>query len=160
MRFRFKGLNEYVDMLDQISSVFAREYVIEAALQDGADVVADEQKKALEGLKVDNRPYVEGKRDSILQIQKTGLIKSFGITPVQQKRNLIDVKTGFDGYNALGQPNVMIARMLESGTSFMDKNPVISKATKRARNDCLNAMQDRITLEIDKIKARNKKGLF
>ena len=159
MKFRFKGLNEYVEELVQISNVFASQYVVELALTDGADVVADETRKALENLEVDNRPFVPDGRRSILEVQKRALLDSFGITPVQQKYNMIDVKTGFDGYNKLGQPNVVIARSLESGTSFMPKNPIISKATRRARKDCLEAMQNRITKEIELIKSKNKKGL-
>lgn len=159
MKFRFKGLTEYVQELTEISNLFASMYVVERALEDGANIVADAQKSALERLEVDNRPFVPDKRKSILQIQKNGLIDSYGITPVQQKRNMIDVKTGFDGYNKLGQPNVVIARSLEKGTSFMPANPILSKAARKARNDCLEAMQNRITKEIDLIKSKNKKGL-
>lgn len=159
MKFRFKGLNEYVEELVQISNVFASQYVVELALKDGADVVADETRKALENLEVDNRPFVPDGRRSIMEVQKRGLLNSFGITPAQKKYNMIDVKTGFDGYNKLDQPNVVIARSLESGTSFMPKNPIISKATRRARKDCLEAMQNRITKEIELIKSKDKKGL-
>lgn len=160
MKFRFKGLSEYAEYLTEISNLFASMYIIEEALNDGAKVVADETRKALEGLDVDNRPFVPEGRKSIMQVQKVGLLNSFGITPVQQKRNMIDVKTGFDDYNKLGQPNVVIARSLEAGTSFMPKNPIISKASRRARNDCLDAMQKCITENIEKIKRVNKKGLF
>lgn len=161
IRFRIKGLDAYLDELTLLSNLFAKDYCLDKALQAGADVVADATKEALVSYTPDNRPYVKppGMRKGITQIQKTGLIKSFGITPKQQKGNMVNMKTGFDGYNALGQPNVMIARCLESGTSFMPKNPIISKASKKAKQGCIDAMQKSLTDDINKMKSRNVKGL-
>lgn len=158
MRFRFKGLREYVEELTAVSNLFAAEYAVEKALDAGADVVADETRKALETMNVDNRPYVEPQRDSITELQRQGLLNSFGVTPIQHKRNMIDVKTGFDGYNKIGQPNVVIARSLEAGTSFMPKYPIISRASRKARTACLEAMQKSLTEDIEKTKRVNKKG--
>lgn len=159
LRFRYTGLKEFLEEMTEYSNIFATQYAFEKALNAGADVVADETRKALQTMKVDNRPYVEPQRESILEIQRQGLLDSFGITPVQQKRNMIDVKTGFDGYNELGQPNVVIARSLESGTSFMPKYPVISRASRNARNGCLEAMQKSLNEDFERTKRVNRKGI-
>lgn len=152
---KFKGLDEYVRRLEYLSSYTDK--LIGEAVYKGADVVANETKRALESLPVDNSTN-KGERKSINQIQKNGLIESFGIAPLRNDNNFFNVKTGFDGYNRLvtnnyplGQPNVMIARSLESGTSFMPKNRVISKATNRAKKACEQAMKDSIEDNIQKL---------
>lgn len=152
MKFRFKGLNEYVRKLEKVADLATEKIHLEKAVTEGASVVADETRKALDGLPVDNRPYVEGMRDGILQVQKTALIKSFGITETHESRNKIDRKTGVNkGTNKLGQPNVTIARRLENGTSYMKKNKVFSRSSTKARSACLDAMEKSINDSIRKI---------
>ena len=60
-----------------------------------------------------------------------------------------DVKMGFGGYNSVrtakypqGQPNALIARALESGTSFRSKNPFLSRAFNRAKNYSEETMKE------------------
>lgn len=152
---KFKGLDEYVRKLESLSSY--TDVLIGEAVYEGAEIVANETKDALQSLQVDNRQRVP-QRTSINQKQKNGLIESFGIAKLRKDNNFFNVKTGFDGYNdivtdrwPLGQPNVMIARSLESGTSFMPKNPIISRATRRAKKKCEEAMQKSIERNIKKI---------
>lgn len=152
MRFRFKGLNEYTRKLERLANVFVMEDAVKEALKAGADVVADQTRSALNGIPVDNRRFVPDKRAGILQVQKDGLMNSFGVTPSQKKGNMIDMKTGVNkGTNKIGQPNVTIARRLESGTSYMKKYPVFSRATRSARDGCLKAMEQSLNESIEKI---------
>lgn len=152
MRFRVKGLEEYTIKIEQLSNVFVLDDVIEKALQKGADVVADKTKSALVNLPVDNRPYVVGQRDGLLQVQKSGLVNSFGISPVQKKKTITNIKTGVDkGTNKIGQPNVTIARRLESGTSYMKKNPVFKRATKSAKEECLNVIANSVKDSLEEL---------
>ena len=156
MKYRFKGLNEYVEKLERLSNRFNAEACIEFAVQDGAAVVADYTRKELENLPVDNRPFVaEGKRTSIMQVQKVGLLHNFGTSPIQDRNNLINIKTGVDDYNKIGQPNVKIARSLERGTSFMPKNAVFTRASRKARKPCLDAIQKSLNESIEAICANN-----
>lgn len=158
MKFRIKGLDEYIKQIDRLSNSFVAEVCIENALKKGGDVVLKETIKYLEKMPVDNRPYVIGMRTSITELQRQALIHSFGVTPTMQKKgNMIDVKTGVEGYNKIGQPNVMIARSLEKGTSFMNKNPVISRASKNARDKCIEAMQESLNEDIERIMNNNLK---
>ena len=77
-----------------------------------------------------------------------------------QKDNdgMYNVKIGFDGYNNIrskrwpqGQPNQMVARAIESGTSWMSKNRFVGKAVSRVKKQTLAAMQKRAESEINKI---------
>lgn len=65
---------------------------------------------------------------------------------------------GFDGYNSVksarwpqGQPNQMVARAVESGTSFMEANPEIKRARARARKAAEKAMERTFERESKKI---------
>jgi len=155
-RIKFTGLDEYIAKIERLG-YYPKEYVGKA-IYKGAEVVANKTKEALEKLPVDNRQNNVEHRTSINAKQRKGLIESFGIAPLRDDRNFLNVKTGFDGYNdivtarwPLGQPNAVIARSLESGTSFMDKNPVISRATKNSKNQAITAMRDSLNNSIEEI---------
>lgn len=151
MRFRVKGLEEYTIKIERLSNIFVLDDVIEKALKKGADVVADATKSNLVNLPVDNRAYVEGQRNGLLQVQKSGLISNFGISPVQKKRTITTIKTGVDDFNKIGQANVTIARRLESGTSYMQKNPVFKNATKSAKGECLNVIANSVKESLEEL---------
>lgn len=169
MRYRFKGLKEYVQKLENLSNTFNAQVCVENAVTKGSEVVAEMTLKELKTLPVDNRPYVkDGMRTSITQKAKNELIKSFGVTPLDIKPSgIIDRKTGVDyGYNGIatkkhphGTPNVVVARSLEKGTSFMPKNAVFSRASRKARKPCLEAMQQSLNDDINRIMVNNQARL-
>lgn len=143
MKFRFKGIDEYIARLERITNPYTAEEMIEKAVEDASKIVDQQTLKELQALPVDNRQYVDGKRDGILQVQKDALIKSFGTSPIENKNDFINDKTGVDrSVNKLKQPQVVIARRLENGTSYMKKNPVFSRASRKARKPCLEEMQN------------------
>lgn len=154
MRYRFKGLNEYVKKLENLSNAFNAEVCVENAVTKGSEVVSEITLKELRSMPTDDRRWVDppDKRQGLRSYEKKDLIEVWGITPLDIKRNLIDRKTGVDrGYNRAGVPNVTIARALERGTSFLQKNPVISRASRKARKPCLDAMQQSLNTDIEKI---------
>ena len=152
MKYRVKGLDLYIRQLEQLSDMAYQRLAIEKAIEEGSKVVDEETLKALKALPVDNRPYVDGMRTSILQVQKDALVKSFGTSPIDSKKNFINDKTGVDNSkNKLGQYEVTVARRLENGTSYMKKNPVFSRASRKARNACIDKMQESLNESIDRI---------
>ena len=164
MRYRFKGMKEYVEKLTRLSNPFNTEACIDIAVDKGSKVVAEYTKKELENMPVDNRPYVkDGMRAGVTQKVKNELIKAFGVTPLANDNGFINKKTGVDrGYNGVatrkyphGQPHVVIARSLEKGTSFMPKNPVFSRASRKARKPCLEAMEKSLNESIEAICLNN-----
>lgn len=152
-RITIKGIEKYLAEIRALQAD-AEEY-LGRAIYEGAELAADEIKEALKQLPVDNRGKVAQRR-SINQIQKDGLIEGYGITPMRDESGRLNVKIGFDGYNNFltfkfpyGQPNVMIARSLESGTSFMPKNRVISRTANRVKNDVIDRMQKSLDKSIE-----------
>lgn len=132
---------------------------IEDAVKKGANPVADAIRAGINALPVDDRYYVKpGElRTGIRTIQKIGLQESFGIAPVRNDKGFINVKVGFDGYNQLasryynGQPNTMIARSVERGTSFMVAHPFIENAVKSSRKQAEDIMRQEIDNSVGKI---------
>lgn len=154
MKYSVKGLDRLFTQLADLSnsSLFIEECV--KAIDKGSDIVADTTRSELQNLRVDDRRFVEGQRDSIRSVEKVGLLNSFGITPVQYKdrKNSIDRKTGVDDErNKLDVKNVTVARRLENGTSWMKKNPVFTKASRKARKQCLIAMEISLNDSIQRI---------
>ena len=99
-----------------------------------------------------------GKKGTLNAKQRAGLHKGLGIAKMQQDGKLTNVKIGWDGYNDIktkrwpnGQPNQMIARSIERGTSFMKANPFVKRAVNRTRKAAAAEMQNVLDSEIEKI---------
>lgn len=133
--------------------------IIEKALKAGADVMADGFRSEINDIPTDERYVKDGEMKSgIRQIQKKGLLDSFGITPIREEDGVYDVHLGWDGYNELrtkawpqGQPNKMIARSVNSGTSYMTAYPFINRSKSKYQKDAEKAMEETIAEEIGKI---------
>ena len=77
---------------------------------------------------------------------------------MRDDNGFINVKLGFDGYNATrtkkyprGQPNVLIARSVNSGTTFRKKTKFVDKAVNSAKKAAEAAMDAACSREIEKI---------
>ena len=89
---------------------------------------------------------------------KKGLIKSFGVTPMSQDGDgIYNVKLGFDGYNDVktkkwpkGQPNQLIARACESGSSAMIKQPFFREAVQKTKKKAESRMAEVLDEKIKK----------
>lgn len=146
-KWKFDGVDDYVAQLEKLED-FSQE-IIGQSIWSGAKYVADQVKEAIGTIPVDDRRYVwSGDRRGISTEQKEGLLDGFGIAPMRNDNGFINVKIGFAGYNNVqtkkfpnGQPNLMVARMVESGTSFMPKYGTISKAVLSAKKRCEEEMR-------------------
>ena len=145
---KFKDGSEYMAKLEKLERS-TREKVIAPAIYNAADIVANEIRDQLRKVPTDER---WGTNSNPLngpnKQQKKGLYDSLGIASLQDDGGFLNVKIGFDGYNKIktkrwpqGQPNQMVARSVERGTSFMQGNPFVKRAVSRAKNEALSEMQ-------------------
>ena len=144
----FKKGDEYIAKIAKIERNVRKE-VLGPAIYEGANIVANEIKSNLDAIPTDEkwapRGFVKiGPRKAELQ----GLHESFGIAKLQNNDGFINVKLGFDGYNKLksnrwpnGQPNQIIARSIERGTSFMQAHPFVKPAVAATKQQVLNVMR-------------------
>ena len=149
-KFMFTGLDEYEEQLAQLASEDSVKSVCGAAIYAGADEVANAVRESIQAIPtVDYRKHGTGqqKLSGITSEQKKGLLDGFGITPMSRTDGYYNVKLGFDGYNGVrtkkypsGQPNSMIARSVDSGTSFRQKIPFMKTAVRQSKPKALDAM--------------------
>lgn len=155
--FEFKGIDKYINKLETFRLVTA-DAVLRRTTYAGAAVVADAVRKSIEALPVGPGTAKDGELiDTVTPIQKQGLLSGFGISPIQNHDGFINVKLGFDGYNGTrtknypkGQPNVLIARAVNSGTTFRKKTRFVDKAVSSSKKAAEKAMDETCNREIEK----------
>ena len=160
-KIKMYGTQEYALKLSKLS--VNSQAVAEKAIQEAAGIIANQVRANIQALPavkdIENiKAYKEGRKSHLSIKQKQGLLESLGITPVALDNGFYNAKIGFDGYNSIrtkkypkGQPNQLIARVAESGSTYMDKTPFMRKALTVSRAKALQKMQEVIDSEITKI---------
>lgn len=136
-RLRFRGLAEYERQLSQLQR--GTDEIAGKAIYAGAEIVADAIKQNIQGL-----PSKTG-------TTRQGLLEGFGVAPLQDDSGYLNVKIGFDGYNAKGVPNALMARLFESGTRKVPKHPFVRPAINSSRKRAEAKMAEVLDAEINKI---------
>lgn len=133
-----------------------------AAVYAGAKVMADAYRREISALhtvseKKQMAAWHKMEPTYLSVKQKIGLLNSLGVTPIKSRNGVYNAKVGFDGYNAIitkswphGQPNMLVARSCESGSSAMLKQPFARRANGD-RKMAEEAMADAVNKEIEKI---------
>lgn len=149
-----KGIDEYIAKLEKLDRL--TKGMIKQGIYDGADIVADEMRKQIEALPV-QQGKAKGKRRDPTEVEKQGLLDGFGISKMREDDGVINAKLGFHGYNAHktkkwpnGQPNAMIAGSIERGTTFMNRHAFVSKAVRNSQARCEQAIAAKIDEIINK----------
>ena len=157
-KITFPGLNDYELMISKLSK--GVDDIAGKAIYAGAGIVADAIKENIKDLPI-VRGY--GTKENplpggVTAPQKAGLINGLGISPMQSDAGYLNVKIGFDGYNATktekypqGQPNQLVARGVESGTSWKQKKPFIRQAINASKSRAEAEMARILDQEIEKI---------
>lgn len=145
------GIDEYIAKLGNLSR--EAPHVCGKAVYEGAKVVADAVRRETEALPVESgrsrsydwKDWGEGaeKIRGVTKTQKAGLLEGLGIAKMRNDGGYYNVSVGFHGYNkqaALGdygrrdgQPNAMIARAVNSGTYFRQKDPFFDRAIRKSK---------------------------
>ena len=157
-KITFPGLADYELMLSKLED--GSEEIIGKAVYAGAGIVADAIKSNIQSLPIvrgygtESNPLPGG----VTSAQKAGLIDGLGISHMQDDAGYLNVKIGFDGYNATktekypqGQPNQLVARGVESGTSWKQKKPFVRPAVTKSRKQAEDTMAKIIDEEIEKL---------
>lgn len=116
------------------------------AVYGGAAVIADGIREAIKALPSQTQ---DGKRRrGVTEVERAGLLDGLGVAQHRRADGKVNTKIGMDGYNAYvttkypkGHPNSMVARSLESGTSWLTKTPFIAPTVRRLKASTVEAMQ-------------------
>lgn len=155
-KLKMQGLEEYENQLLKLRDI-SRE-AIGQAIYEGAGIIADQVKANIEALPIDERGYTkEGTLHGVTSAQKQGLSAGFGIAKLQDDGGFVHVKLGFNGYNNVktkahpsGQPNSMIARAVNSGSSFRDRIPFVDSAVSAKKGAAEDAMKNKFDSVLSK----------
>lgn len=152
------GMDQYIQQLTNLE--FQSPHIAGKAVYEGAKIVADAIKAEIESLPVERskKHSADEMTNAVTQAQKDGLRDGFGIAKMQQDGSFYNVKVGFHEYNGTrteqypgGQPNAMIARAVEGGTSFRRKNPFVSRGVRKSRAAAEKKMAQVVDEETKKI---------
>lgn len=154
-----KGLDEYIAKLEKLTTLSDSREFVGRAIFEGAAVAKTGMLSELGSLRVSQQYAKDGEKIStVTSVQKAGLLSGFGIAKMRKDGGAYNVKLGFAGYNGQrtskwphGQPNAMIARSIVSGTSFRSKNDFVGRAARKTRVQAVEAMQQEIEKQIEKI---------
>ena len=153
-KIQMTGIDEYIAKLEKIKNP---EGLIKRAVYDGAAVLAEAVRKSIDSIPENDGKFVPGNAmiQGLSAAQKQGLREGLGIAHMQNENGYINTKIGFDGYNSVrtkkypkGQPNALIARAIESGTSRRAKYRFVSRATNSAKAAAIQAMSDRMDQDL------------
>lgn len=144
-RVKYKGFEELEKKLERVADKSVN--ICKGMVYSGADVCADAIKSSLQA-------NVSGKA--------TGeLANSLNIKPMSVQGTKVSTKIHFAGYNshpspkyASGQPNAIIAAVLESGRSDQPNRRAthfFSSAMNSSKGEAIQAMSDKLDKMIDAI---------
>lgn len=159
-RYVVMGVEEYALKLSQLAEKSNK--ISKKALYAAAAVITDRIRSNIEALPV-VPDYVLGTKDKPIEgvtaAQKAGLLDGLGFSPtMQDKKGIINVQIGYEGYNSVktrkypkGQPNLLIARSVESGTTFRKKTPFVRPAVEDTKSAAIAALNKVIDDEYERI---------
>lgn len=167
-KIKMVGMETYIQ---QIRTIEDPAKVCRAAVKAGAGVIADGIRQELQSevLAVSDKTALAAYQHKFpmycSESQKKGLLKGLGITKIHVKRGIYEAKVGFDGYNDVktklwpeGQPNALIAQSVESGRTWMIKQPFVRPTVKRLENTALVAMKQAADKKLEEILGGNSNG--
>lgn len=153
-----EGMEELIELL--IITEKQTDRLCGRSIYPGAKIVANVCKNELQKIHTDDSWFGFGnKRLGPTKRQLAGLIESMGIAEMRHSRGVYDVKLGFDGYNDVPssnhkkgfQPNALIARSVNKGTSFMVAQPFMDKTINISKANAEEAIKKQFDIELDKI---------
>lgn len=162
MSVALEGLDAYERQLSKIGK--AGLGVMKSAVYVGMDELANAVRAELEAMPTEKygdtmRDWRERKPyDGLTAEQKEDLLDSMYTSSIKEDDGFVYTQIGFAGYNRVstwkhpeGQPNAMLARSLESGSSVRKKHPFVRPAVNRVRQAAIMRMAKHIEKVFDEI---------
>ena len=149
----FEELNRKMGKLPENAAKVAAE-----ALYEGAGVVADKVSSAVQGIATEPFKYAAGGRrrkpspeeKAIVAGAKHGVAK-FRKTGVSVQTSVGYQNAGYGTINGKTKPIPQIANAINSGTSFMQKQPFMRKAFSQSKNAAMAAIEAGIQARMDEL---------
>ena len=138
------GADSWISTIEGLAS--DSDTIAGRAVYGGAAVIADGIRAAIKALP--SQTSDGRRRRGVTEVERNGLLDGLGIAQHRRADGVVNTKIGMDGYNAYvtkqypkGHPNSMVARSVESGTSWLNKTPFIAPTVRRLKASTVEAMQ-------------------
>jgi len=151
MRIKTDGLDNVARMLAKLENEAME--VASAGLYDGAGIMASALNNGISSIKTEPFQYAaDGKTRLPSPQEKAALERKVGISKFRKDGGSVDtiIGIGMDGYTQISGKQkavAVIARSINSGTSFMKKQPVF----RRAKNQSQGAAKDAIVAKVEQM---------
>ena len=133
-----KGIDKYIQNMTNLA--LESEEITKRGVYDGMKVVADAIVAGIGGIKPGH---------GITEADIEGLRTGFGIARIENRGGTINTKSGFAGKNSKGKRNSVVAREIESGTSYRSKQSFVGTAGRKAKAAAEQAIAKTIDDEIN-----------
>lgn len=144
---RAEGLKELEDLLNHAGE--HAEAIAGRGLYDGAGAMADEIKRQVKNIKTEPFWYAQGRHQRMPSPEEKEIVMNADTGIAKFDKNGAEVQTsvGFSrsGYAILKNKTVpipLIANAINSGTSFMKKQPFFRKAVSAGRKKAVSRMKE------------------
>lgn len=128
---KFTGMDEYIRKLENLTA--HSRGICKMAVWEGGKVVGDAIKAALEDIPVQDEYVQKGEmRTGIRSEEKEAIIAAFGLSKMRTGSS-VSTKAGFKAGTKI--------RAVESGTSYMQKHPVVRQAVNKSKTRAENVMK-------------------
>lgn len=152
----FSTSDKYGRVLGYWETRILDDAALKRVVRRGAAIIADALRMAIDAL----REREKGSNAAgVTKREKELLTKHFGITPIKRDRDgFLHAKIGWDGYSGSrtkqhpqGVPIPLVARVIESGTSWREKLPFVRKTVKKYELPAIEEMQKALDEELEDI---------
>ena len=154
--FQVTGLNELVSALGQLGE--EAPHVAARGLYDGAAVVADKDSQAVQGIATEPFKYAGRGKTRKPSPEEKAIVTGakHGVAKFRNTGVSVQTSVGYQnaGYAKLGnktKPVPQIANTINSGTSFMARQPFMRKAFSQSNQAATAAIEKTILEEIEKL---------
>jgi len=150
---KVEGMDEITAMLKKAEN--GAQGIAARALYVGAGIVADEISKGARGVNTSRFRYANGwQRDPSPEEKAAVVSAGVGISRFTKTGNEVDTSVGYSqsGYaeiNGKRKAVAVIANSINSGTSFMKKQPFIRKAASQTKAKASSAIEKEITALVE-----------
>ena len=153
---KVEGMDKITEML--VKAEQKAPGIAALALYDGAGIVADAVSAGARGVSTKTFRYAQGWQRDPSPEEKGALVSAgaAGIAKFQKTGNEVNTSIGYNrsGYvtiNGKSKPAAMIANAINSGTSFMRKQPFIRTAISQSKGAATGAIEGKISELVENI---------
>lgn len=133
------------------------EGIAKMCVYDGAEIVADAVRRNIQNLPERDPKEHKAKPRGATKEEKEAMLKGLGVATHRTTSGTVNTSIGFDGYDGHPTPKYpnghaisMIARTIESGSSWLNKTPFLKPAFNSSKAAAEEAMAARFDKEISK----------